>query len=69
MAQKVRFKRDWEFWPSTTVVMTYKKGDEKRIPQAQVEAALADRAAELIDPQATADDDPATSSETASKGT
>ncbi|MGE7415440.1 hypothetical protein [Methylobacterium tarhaniae] len=57
MAQKVRFKRDWEFWPRPGVVMMYAKGEEKRLPQAQVDAALADKAAELVDPQAKPEDD------------
>jgi hypothetical protein len=63
MAARVRFLRDWDFWPKSNVVMMFKKGEEKRLPQAQVEAALADKAAELIDPQARAEDDtPDTSS-------
>lgn len=66
MAAKVRFKRDWEFWPSSTVVIMYKNGDEKRLPQAQVDAALADGAAELVDPKLHAEADDATPSETKS---
>ena len=64
MAAKVRFKRDWDFWVSPTVVVMHRKGEEKRLPQAQADAALADKAAELIDPKSPpeSDDDKGSSS-------
>lgn len=66
MAARVRFLRDWDFWPKSNVVMMFKKGEEKRLPQAQVDAALADEAAELVDPQAKAEDDTSDAAETPS---
>lgn len=49
MAKRVRFLRDWEFWPRPSVVVAHSAGEEKRLPEAQVDAALADKAIEVLD--------------------
>ncbi|WP_198157602.1 hypothetical protein [Methylobacterium nodulans] len=49
MAARVRFLRDFDFWPRPSVVIAHRKGEEKRLPQVQVEAAVAAGAAEIID--------------------
>jgi hypothetical protein len=49
MAQVVRFLRDWDFWARPSVVVMHRAGQVKRLPDKQVEAALAAEAAEVID--------------------
>lgn len=48
MAQHIRFTRDFDFWVSPAVVIAHKAGQEKYLPNAQVEAALKAKAAEVI---------------------
>lgn len=49
MAKWVRFTRDFDFWPSANVVVAHKAGQEKRLPQAQVDAAVKADAVEILD--------------------
>lgn len=46
--KKVRFLRNWDFWPSAGVCMVNLAGEEKKVTEAQYEAASAAGAVELI---------------------
>lgn len=44
----VRFTRDFEFWPRGAVLQVFKAGEERKVTEAQYEAAAAAGAVELI---------------------
>ncbi|GAA0262623.1 hypothetical protein GCM10008965_33650 [Methylorubrum aminovorans] len=58
MAQRVRFLRDFDFWPRSSVVVMHRAGQEKRLPDVQVKAALEAKAAEVIDGEGRQDERP-----------
>ncbi|MCB5173647.1 hypothetical protein [Microvirga lenta] len=47
--KRVRFTRDFDHWPTASILTVFKKGEERKITEAQYEAANAAGAVELID--------------------
>jgi hypothetical protein len=48
MSKFVRFTKNFDHWPNASILTPFKKGEERRITEAQYEAANAAGAVELI---------------------